>query len=110
MKKKITRREAELNRLYDKLNTLEPGTEEYKKVMEETIKIETAIHEHEQIKSGKVDLTIKIVGIAATTVALPLIKYGLNYLMVGRIGKIEQMETFTSTGGRKIIPDMFERM
>ena len=94
-KKKLTRREAELNRLYDKLNGLEPGTEEYKKVMEEVVKVEHASNEAEQTRSNKVDLVVKIGGIVVP---------------IGHIGTVEQMETFTSTAGRKIIPEMFERM
>lgn len=109
MKKKINRREDELNRLYNKLDTLEPGTEEYNKVLEEVIKVENVANEGNQTKSNKIDLWIKIGGIVATTIAVPLIKYGLNRSMVKHIGTIEQMETFTSTAGRRMIPDMFER-
>lgn len=108
-KKKLTRREVELNRLYDKLNTLEPGTDEYKKVMEEILKVEHATNEAEQTRSNKVDLVVKIGGIVVP-IGLTVLKYALNRKMVEHIGIVEQMETFTSTAGRKIIPDMFERM
>ena len=110
MKKKLARRETELNRLYDKLNELEPGTEEYKKVMEEVVKVEATIRENEVTRSNKVDLVIKIVGIAATTIAVPLIKYGLNRKMVRHIGTVEQMETFVSSAGRTLIPGMYEKL
>lgn len=109
MKKKINRREMELNRLYDKLNQLEPGTDEYKNVMEELIKVENATNNIDQAKANKLDLAIKIGSVIATTIALPLIKYGLNRKMVKHIGTIEQMETFVSTAGRKMIPEMYER-
>lgn len=108
-KKKISRREMELNRLYDKLDTLEPGTEEYKKVMEEVVKVEHTLNEAEQTRSNKVDLFVKI-GSIAVPVGLTILKYALNRKMVRHIGTVEQMETFTSTAGRRMLPEMFERM
>lgn len=109
MKKKTSRRNAELNRLYDTLKKLEPGTDEYNRVLEEAIKLDNASSEIEQAKVNKLDLAIKVGGIVATTIVFPLVKYGLNRKMVRHIGTIEQMETFVSSAGKRMIPEMYER-
>jgi hypothetical protein len=108
-KKKVNRHEEEMNRLYDHLSKLQPGTEEYDKVLAELTKAKESEIEIKKIGVNKHDLIIKVGSIVLTTFVVPVLTYGLNRSMVKHIGTIEQMETFTSTAGRKMIPDFFKR-
>lgn len=108
-KQKVNRHEVEMNRLYDYLAKLEPGTEEYDKVLSELNKARESEIEVSKVNVNKYDLVIKVGSIALTAFVVPLITHGLNRSMVKHIGKIEQMEIFTSTAGKKMIPDFFKR-
>lgn len=109
-KKKINRHEAEMNRLYDSLATLEPGTEEYDKVLAALTKARESEIEIKKVNASKQDLVIKVGSIVLATFVAPALTYGLNRSMVKYIGKIEQMEIFTSTAGKRMIPDFFKRL
>ena len=108
-KRKANRHEVELNRLYDHLSKLEPGTEEYDKVLSELNKARESEIEVAKVNVNKYDLAIKVGSIVLTAFVVPVITHGLNRSMVKYIGTIEQMETFTSTAGRRMIPDFFKR-
>lgn len=109
-KQKVNRHEVELNRLYDHLAKLEPGTEEYDKVLAQITKARESEIEVSKVDVSKRDLIIKVGTTVATMVVTPLLTYGLNRSMVKYIGKIEQMEIFTSTAGKRMIPDFFKRL
>ena len=109
-KQKVNRHEVEINRLYDHLSTLQPGTEEYDKVLSELNKARESEIEVTKVYIDKYDLAIKIGSIVLTAFVAPVITHGLNRSMVKHIGKIEQMEIFTSTAGKKMIPDFFKRL
>lgn len=107
------RQDAELNRLYDKLNTLEPGTDEYEKLLSEITKATTVRNENRKIEiaeteaktcksNAKKDIAIKVATIVTGVLLTPVIDYALKRSMVNVIGKVEQMETFTSTAGRSM--------
>ena len=89
------RHEEELNRMYDKLETLEPGTEEHEKVLEEILKAETS-------KTEKKEVNLKLVSIVAGIALTPVMDTLCKRYLAGFIGKVEQMETFTSSPGRSI--------
>lgn len=110
MNKKVSRHEVEMDRLYDHLEKLEPGTEEYDKVLSALTKARESEIEVSKVNANKYDLAIKIGSIALATFVAPALTYGLNRSMVKYIGKIEQMEIFTSTAGKRMIPDFFKRL
>lgn len=98
--------EKELNRMYDRLATLEPGTEEYEKVLTEIMKARDGEIELKKIesdrKSAKTDNWIKIGTFVVGLIAAPLIDLGVKKSLTKYIGTIEQMDTFTSTPGRSM--------
>lgn len=107
------RHDEELNRLYDKLEALQPGTDEYEKVLSEISRATTVRNEFKKTdaaeneviiakKNANRDLAIKIATIVTGVALTPLVDYACKRSMVNVIGKIEQMETFTSTPGRSI--------
>lgn len=98
--------EKELNRLYDTLAELEPGSEEYKAVMAE---INCARNGETDLKrlemereQAKKDTWFKVGTFVLGLVAAPVIDLLCKRSLTKTIGKIEQMETFTSTPGRSI--------
>lgn len=109
-KKKVNRHEVEMNRLYDHLAKLQPGTEEYDNVLSELTKARESEIEVSKVKVNKHDLAIKVGSIVLATFVAPALTYGLNRSMVKYIGKIEQMEIFTSTPAKRMIPDFFKRL
>ena len=109
-KQKVNRHEVEMNRLYDHLSKLEPGTEEYDKVLAEITKARESEIENSKVDVSKRDLAIKVGTSLAAVIVTPLLTYGLNRSMVKYIGKVEQMEIFTSTAGKRMIPDFFKRL
>lgn len=109
-KKKVNRHEVEMNRLYDHLSKLEPGTEEYDKVLSEITKARESEIEMNKVDVSKRDLHVKIGSAALAVFVTPVVTYVLNRSMVKYIGKIEQMEIFTSTAGKRMIPDFFKRL
>lgn len=110
LKKKETRHEEEVKRLYDYLATLQPGTEEYNNVLTMLTKIRESETSINKVDMEKIDMAIKVGSIVLATFAAPLLTYGLNRSMVKYIGKVEQMEIFTSTAGKRMIPDFFKRL
>lgn len=96
------RHDEELNRMYDKLNELEPGSEAYEKMLAEIAKATTVRNESKKVGNEKKDLAIKIGTVAAGVLITPMIDYICKRSLAGFIGKVEQMETFTSTPGRSI--------
>ena len=98
------RHEKELNRMYDALESLEPGTEEYDKLMAEIMKARDGENELKKIesdrKSAKAENWIKIGTFVAGLIAAPLIDLGVKKSLTKYIGTIEQMDTFTSTPSR----------
>lgn len=109
-KKKVNRHEVEMNRLYDHLAKLQPGTEEYDKVLAQITKARESEIEISRVDVSKRDLAIKVGTTIVAAVVTPLLTYGLNRSMVKYIGKVEQMEIFTSTAGKRMIPDFFKRL
>lgn len=109
-KKKVNRHEVEMNRLYDHLSKLQPGTEEYDNVLSELTKARESEIEVKKVTVNKQDLAIKVGSIVLATFVAPALTYGLNRSMVKYIGKVEQMEIFTSTAGKRMIPDFFKRL
>lgn len=95
MKVTKNRNEVELNRMYDKLATLEPGTEEHEKVLEEILKAETN-------KTEKKEVNLKLVSIVAGIALTPVLDTLCKRYLAGFIGKVEQMETFVTSPGRSI--------
>lgn len=100
------RHNEELNRLYDKLSTLEPGTEEYTKVLTELMKAKDGENElkkiHDAKEEAKWDRAIKIGTFAAGLVLAPVVDTVCKRSLAKFIGTVEQMETFTSSPGRSI--------
>lgn len=92
--------EAEVKRLQTELSSLEPGTEEYNTVQGELLKMMEVMNEMAKIKDArkgaKVDTAVKIGTFAAGLILTPLIATGCQRYLAGFIGKVEQMETFTS--------------
>lgn len=105
------RHDSELDRMYDKLSTLEPGTEEHDKVLNEIIRAMDGKIEFKKIKDAqdgaKKDQLIKIGTFAAGLILAPLIETLCKRSLTKYIGTIEQMETFTSTPGRSMLPSFF---
>ena len=102
MDKMRKRHDEELNRMYDKLNELEPGSEAYEKIRAEIAKATILRKKKKKIGNENKDLAIKIGTVAAGVFITPVIDYVLKRSLAGFIGKVEQMETFTSTPGRAI--------
>lgn len=100
------RHDAELNRMYDRLKALEPGTEEYDKVLSTIMKAKTGENEIAKIEADKElakrDLWIKIGTFGAGLVVVPVVDLCCKRNLVKLIGKVEQMETFTSSAGRSL--------
>ena len=100
------RHNEEMNRLYDKLATLEPGTEEYTKVLNELMKAMDGENEITKISDAKEDAkwdrVIKIGTFAAGLVIAPFVDTVCKRSLAKFIGTVEQMETFTSSPGRSI--------
>jgi hypothetical protein len=98
--------EKELNRMYDRLSALEPGSEEYDKVLAAIMKARDGETELKKIESeresAKTDNWIKIGTFVVGLIAAPLIDLGIKKSLAKYIGTIEQMETFTSTPGRSM--------
>lgn len=101
-----TRHNDELNRMYDKLSTLEPGTEEYETVLTEIMKAKDGETELKKIydarDEAKKDRIFKIGTFAAGLVLAPIIDTICKRSLAKFIGTVEQMETFTSTPGRSM--------
>ena len=95
MKDVKNRSEVELNRMYDTLKNLEPGTEEYEKVLGEILKVENS-------KKEKKEVNLKVASIAAGIVLTPVVDTLCKRYLAGFIGKVEQMEYFTSSPGKSI--------
>lgn len=100
------RHNEEMNRLYDKLATLEPGTDEYAKVLTELMKAMDGGSELNKINDAKEeakwDRVFKIGTFAAGLVIAPVIDTVCKRSLAKFIGTVEQMETFTSSPGRSI--------
>lgn len=100
------RHEQVLNRLYDKLENLEPGTDEYDKVLGEITKVMDGQAELIRIEDARSDAkkerVIKVGTFIAGLALTPAIDYLAKKGLAKFIGTIEQMETFTSTPGRSI--------
>ena len=92
----------ELNRMYDKLANLEPGSDEYEKMLAEIAKATNVRNESKKVGNEKKDLMIKIGTVAAGVLLTPIIDTVCKRSLAGFIGKVEQMETFTSTPGRSM--------
>ena len=101
-----TRHDAELNRMYDRLGTLEPGTEEYEQVLSVIMKAKAGENEIVKIEAdreaAKRDLVVKIGTFTAGLVLAPVIDTLCKRSLAKFIGTVEQMETFTSTPGRSM--------
>lgn len=95
MKTIKNRSEVELNRMYDRLETLEPGTEEHEKVLEEILKVENS-------KNGNKEMNLKLASIAGGIILTPVVETLCKRYLAGFIGKVEQMDYFTSTPGKSI--------
>lgn len=100
------RHDAELHRMYDKLGTLEPGSEEYDQVLSEIMKAKGGEIDLIKIEADKEaarkDLMIKIGTFTAGLLLAPVIDTLCKRSLAKYIGTIEQMETFTSTPGRSM--------
>jgi hypothetical protein len=100
------RHDAELNRMYNKLGALEPGSEEYEKVLSAIMKAKTGENEIIKIEADKEaakrDMVIKIGTFTAGLVLAPVIDTLCKRSLAKFIGTVEQMETFTSTPGRSM--------
>ena len=98
--------EKELNRLYDTLAGLEPGTNEYKAVMDEITCARNGETDLKRLEldraQAKKEMWFKIGTFIAGMVAVPVIDLVCKRNLTAYIGKIEQMETFTSTPGRSM--------
>lgn len=101
-----SRHDAEMIRMYDKLKTLEPGSEEYEKVLSMLMKAKAGESELAKIEADKEtanrDLWVKIGMFTAGLVMTPVIDTLCKGRLVKLIGTVEQMETFTSTPGRSM--------
>lgn len=101
-----TRHEKVMAKLYDKLETLEPGTDEYEKVLGEIMKAMEGKNEIARIEDArndaKKDRVIKVGTFIAGLALTPAIDYFAKKGLAKFIGTIEQMECFTSTPGRSI--------
>ena len=101
-----TRHEMVMTRLYDKLEGLEPGSEEYEKVFTELMKAMDGKNEFTRIEDArndaKKDRVIRIGTFVAGLALTPAIDYFAKKGLAKFIGTIEQMECFTSTPGRSI--------
>ena len=111
---KITSRHFdEMDRMYDSLSKLEPGTDEYEKLLSQIMKAEDRKIEIDKLndarqesksknedaaKERKIRIALGIAPLIVTPVIDLLCKRNLTKV----IGKIEQMEIFTSTPGRSI--------
>lgn len=100
------RHDAELNRMYDTLKGLEPGSEEYDKVLSDIMKAKTGENEIKKIeadeKSAKKELTLRLIMFGAGLVLTPVIDVLCKRNLAKFIGEVEQMETFTSMPGKSI--------
>ena len=103
----------EMDRMYDSLSKLEPGTDEYEKLLSQIMKAEDRKIEIDKLndarqesksknedaaKERKIRIALGIAPLIVTPVIDLLCKRNLTKV----IGKIEQMEIFTSTPGRSI--------
>ena len=111
---KITSRHFdEMDRMYDSLSKLEPGTDEYEKLLSQIMKAEDRKIEIDKLndarqesksknedaaKERKIRIALGIAPLIVTPVIDLLCKRNLTKV----IGTIEQMEIFTSTPGRSI--------
>lgn len=106
MKALKVRHQAELNRMYDKLETLEPGTEEYDAVLADIMKAKAGENERYKIEvehdTARKDLAIKVGIFVGGLVLTPTIDLLCKRNLAKYIGTVEQMETFTSMAGRSI--------
>lgn len=89
------RQDVQVNRLYDNLENLTPGTEEYEKVQEEILKFESD-------RNDKKEINLKVASIVTGIALAPVVDTMCKRYLAGFIGKVEQMEIFTSTPGRSI--------
>lgn len=89
------RQDAELTRMYDKLGTLEPGTDDHEKVLDQIQKVE-------KDKTEKKEVNLKVVSLAAGLALTPVVDTLCKRYLAGFIGKVEQMEYFTSSPGKSI--------
>lgn len=100
------RHEKVLTQLYDKLDTLQPGTDEYDKVLSEIMKARSGENESKKIeaedKAAKKDLWLKGAMFVGGLVITPVIDIVCKKSLAKYIGTIEQMEFFTSSAGRSI--------
>lgn len=98
--------EKELNRLYDTLAELEPGTDEYKAVMDEIVCARNGEVDLKRLEldreQAKKDNWIKVAIFVGGLIAGPVIDLVCKRNLTKYIGTIEQMETFTSTPGRSM--------
>ena len=99
-----TRHEKELNRMYDRLESLDPGTEEHDKVLGEIMKARAGENDLKKIESdrnaAKTENWIKAITFGVGLIVAPLIDLGVKKSLTKYIGTIEQMDTFTSTPSR----------
>ena len=106
MKATKARHQAELLRMYDKLETLEPGTDEYDAVLSAIMKAKSGENERYRIKAeqdtAKKDLVVKVGIFAGGLIVTPLIDLACKRNLAKFIGTVEQMETFTTSAGRSI--------
>ena len=60
------RQEVELNRMYDELKSLTPGTEDHEKVLEEILKVEAD-------KNDKKEINLKLASVVAGIALTPVV-------------------------------------
>lgn len=124
MDKIIDRHDEVLDRLYSELEKLQPGTDEYEKVLTEVTKAAITRNEFKKMdiaeaeaknsksvaeaetknskSAANKELAIKIVTIVAGVALTPVIDLACKRSLARFIGTVEQMETFTSTPGRSM--------
>lgn len=61
MDKMMKRHDEELNRMYDKLNELEPGSDAYEKMLAEIAKATTVRNESKKVGNEKKTLQLRLV-------------------------------------------------
>lgn len=100
------RHDEELNRMYDKLASLEPGTDEYEEMMGQIMKARAGEADIMKIEAekdtAKKELYVKVALGIGTIVAVPIVETICKRNLASFIGKVEQMEYFTSSAGRSI--------
>lgn len=103
----------EMKRMYSSLSKLEPGTDEYDKLLSQIMKAEDRRLEVDKIESANCESEnknkearknrlIQIGTFSAGLLIPPIIDLICKRNLTKLIGTVEQMETFTTTPGRSI--------